>query len=464
MRAIGIGGTRRLLVLASLASVMALMALAFASSVGAIETRTREEVVIGAEEVVEDDLYVGADTITVEGTIEGDLVAAAGTIRVNGTVEGDVNAAAQTIVIDGTVGDDVRVAGQAMVLGENARIADDVIAFGYSLESVPGSAVGGDLALGGYQALVAGTVEGDVRGGAAGIELGGEVGGDVDVEVDGGGAQNAGAQFAPGPAVQIPDVEPGLTLTDPARVDGDLAYRSSAEADIASGAEIGGEVAYEPVVRDTAGAEPTGIAAVLLSSLRLFATLLVVGALTVWLAPGLVNGAADTLRSRPLPSLGWGVLAFAIAAILFVLVLAVTILVAILLGLLTLGGLVATTIGAGVLVEFVLALAFAVSVGLLAPIMVSYLGGRMLLRDNLPGGTVGRLLALVVGLVIYVVLRAIPVVGQIVALVVVLFGVGALAVLAWRAVRPDRAGSPESGASAASSANQQPRGGGAPGE
>lgn len=440
MRVPRIGGSRRLLILASLVLVSALVVLAFASSAWAIETRTGEDVVIAADEVVDDDLYVGANSVTVEGTIEGDIVAAGATIRVDGgTVEGDVNAAGQTIIIDGTVEDDVRVAGQAVLLGENARITDDVIAFGYSLEGSSGSVVGGDLALGGYQALLAGTIEGDVRGGAAGIELAGEVGGNMDVEVDGGGAQNAGAQFAPGPGVQIPDVEPGLTLTDSARIDGDLRYRSSTEADIASGAEIGGEVAYERVARERAEAEPTGISAVLLGSLRLFATLLVVGALTVWLAPGLVNGSAETLRDRPLLSLGWGVLAFAIVAVLFVVVLVVTILLALLFGLLTLGGLVATIIGAGVLAEVVLALAFAVSIGFLAPVVVSFLGGRMLLGSNLPGGIGGRIATLVIGLAIYVVLRAIPIVGAIVALAVILLGLGALCVWAWRGMRPARA-------------------------
>lgn len=443
MRAPKIHSRRELLNLVGFALITTVIAFvtafAFASSASAIETRTGEDIVIGADEVVKDDLYVGANTITVEGTVEGDLVAAGGTIRVNGTVEGDVNAAGQTIIINGTVGDDARVAGQAMVLAENARIADDVIALGYSLETSSGSVVGGDLALRDYQALLAGTVEGDVRGGAAGIELGGEIGGNVDVGVDGGGAQNTGAQFAPRPGVPIPNVEPGLTLTDSARIDGDLAYRSSTEADIASGAEIGGEVAYEQVDREGAEPETTGIAAVLLSSLRLFATLLVVGLLMVWLSPGLVNGAADTLRGRPLLSLGWGVLAFMIVAVLFLVVLAVTILVAILFGFLTLGGLAATIIGAGVLAEVVLTVAFVASIGLFTPVVVSFLGGRVLLGNNVADGVSGRVVALVIGLVIYVILRAIPIIGPIVALVVILFGLGALSVWAWRAMHPERA-------------------------
>jgi predicted acyltransferase (DUF342 family) len=143
---------------------------AFASPAWAIETRTGDDVLIRADEVVDDELYVGANTVTVQGTIEGDLVAAGATIRVDGgTVEGDVDAG-QTILIDGTVEDDVRVAGQAMVLGENARITDDLIAFGCSLESSSDFVVGGDLALGGYQALLAGTIEGNVRSSSGAAE------------------------------------------------------------------------------------------------------------------------------------------------------------------------------------------------------------------------------------------------------------------------------------------------------
>ena len=78
--------------------------------------------------------------------------------------------------------------------------------------------MGGELLYGGYQALVAGTVEENLRGGMTAFELSGEVEGNVNVEVDGGDAQPTGGQFAPGPpAVSIPTVEPGLTLTDPPR-------------------------------------------------------------------------------------------------------------------------------------------------------------------------------------------------------------------------------------------------------
>jgi len=96
----------------------------------AVEFKGGEEVVIGPDEVIEDDLYVGAGTITIEGTIKGDLVAAGSEITVNGTVEGDLIAAGGYITINGDIEDDARIAGGTLTLGPNARIGDDVLAAG----------------------------------------------------------------------------------------------------------------------------------------------------------------------------------------------------------------------------------------------------------------------------------------------------------------------------------------------
>jgi hypothetical protein len=420
-----------------LASLVLLASLLFVSSAWAIETRGGQNVTIDADEVVEDDLYVGAQTVTVEGTVRGDLVAAAGTVRVNGgTVEGDLISAGRTVIVNGTVEDDVRIAGQALLLGEDAQITDDLIAAGFSLESEPGSTVGGELLYGGYQALVAGTVGENLRGGMTALELSGEVGGNVEVEVDGGGTQPPGGRLAPGaPAVPVPSVEPGLTLTDTARVEGDLRYKSTSRGDIASGAQIGGEVAYEQRPAEELQPAQTGATAALLESLRRFVVLLLIGLLLVWLTPGLVRGVADTVRSQPLLSLGWGVLDFVIVVVAGLLVLAATILLAIVFGLITLGGLIPAIISIGVLTDAVLAVAFLISVFYLAPVVVSFLGGRMLLGRLQPDRAAGQVLPLVIGIVVYVILRAIPILGAVVALVVVLLGLGALSIWAWRTVR-----------------------------
>jgi cytoskeletal protein CcmA (bactofilin family) len=118
-----------------------------------------KSITIGAKEVINDDLYLAADKITIDGIIKGDAVVAASQITLNGTVEGDLIAAGRIITVNGSVNDDVRMAGQVLVLGETARIKDDLIAAGYSLENKKGSTIGGDLSYFGGQSRLAGTVQ-----------------------------------------------------------------------------------------------------------------------------------------------------------------------------------------------------------------------------------------------------------------------------------------------------------------
>ncbi len=431
---------RRLPTLLSLLGLLALAltgALLTAPAAGAAEIRGEDTVVVAADEVVDDDLYVTGGDVVVDGTVRGDLLVAGGTVTINGTVEGDLMAAAQTVVIEGTVGDDARVASQVLLLGEGARVTDDLVTAGYSIETRRGAEIGGDVLLGAYQAQLAGTVEGDVTAGAAALALAGTIGGDVQADV--GSADEVGAAWAPTTGVAVPRVDPGLTLTDAARLDGDLSYRSGTEATIAPGAEIAGQVDYEQVVVEDEAVAPAGPLALLIDGLRLFVTLLLVGLLALWLMPRATRGAAGVLRARPWLSLGWGALAVAGTAVALFAVLVVAVLLAIALGWLTLGGLAAAVVTTGVVLDLVLVLALVLAVALLAPVVVGFTVGGLLLRDRDPARFGKRVLALALGLLIYVLLRAVPFLGAVVALLVALFGVGALVVWAWDAARRGRA-------------------------
>jgi cytoskeletal protein CcmA (bactofilin family) len=398
----------------------------------AAEVRGGDDVGVAAGEVVDDDLYLAGDEIVVAGTVRGDVVVAARKVTVTGTVEGDLIAAAQTVVVEGTVGDDARLAGQALLVRDGARIADDLVTGGYSLQTEAGSTVGGDVLLGGFQAELAGDVDGGVTAGAEGLALAGRIGGDVEASVSASGPEAAPFAWAPAADVPLPVVPSGLTLTDDARLEGDLSYEGGQEADIAPGAQIAGETTYRQITvpedQDTA---PAGPLALLLIGLRRFVTLLAVGLLALWLLPRTVDGAATTLRTRPWLSLGWGVLAVAGAVAAVVAVLLVSILLAVLLGWLTLGALAAAVVATGVVLDIVLVLALVLGLTLLAPVVVGFMGGGLMLRDPVPTAFGKRVLALALGLLVYVLLRAVPFVGPVVGLVVALLGVGALVVWAW---------------------------------
>jgi hypothetical protein len=405
----------------------------------AVETRGGDRIEVGPGEVVNDDLYAFGDTVMVEGTVEGDLVAFGTRVVVDGTVEGDLISAAQAVEVNGTVEDDARIAGQALVLGEDARVEDDLFAGGYSLENRAGSAVGGSLFYGGYQALLAGTVEEDLKTGLTALELRGEIGGDVDAAV---GDQDDGApspQFVPASPVSIPAVEPGLTLTDSASVGGDLAYTSSEEGGIADGAQVAGDVSRDDVPAAAQQEQsPNPVAAAVFDHLRRLITLLLVGALALWILPGWTRSMADRVRERPLQSLGWGALgSAAVVAAVFVGLL-VAVLLAVVFGLLTLGGVAFWTVVLWALGIAALVAAYLISAVYLAPVVVALAGGRLLLRPGQADQRTWTMLALAAGLVVYVVLRSIPIVDTLTGLIVLLLGVGAISGWLWRALRPTK--------------------------
>lgn len=428
--------------LLSLAVLVLLVGLVAVSTAQAMETRSGDRVEIGADEVVDDDLYVTANEVVVDGTIRGDLIAFGSTISVDGTVEGDLIAAGQSVEIGGTVDDDARIAGQALLLGEGARVDDDLLAAGLSLEKDPDSVVGGTLMYAGYQALLQGTVTEDVSVAANGLELGGEVGGNVDAEVDGEDGGPPSVVFAP--QADIPTVEAGLTLTNSATVGGNLTYESSTEARIDPQAQIEGEVTRSERPADEEE-ETYTFADAVFDNLRSFLALLLVGLLLIWVAPNWVRLRAGTVLDRPLASLGWGVLGFVAFVILGVVILFATLVLAIIFGLLTLGGLVALILGLGLLAEMILVLIFWISTNYLAQIIVSFLAGVLIVEAVRPGRGSGRVLPLVVGLILYVILRAIPVLGPLVGLAVVLLGLGALFHWLWTKLRRSRATPPPTG-------------------
>ena len=431
---------RKLLALVILTLLLA--GLVAASPVGALETRSGDSVVIGPDEVVEDDLYVTANEVVVDGTIRGDLIAFGGSIAVDGTVEGDLIGAAQAVEIRGTVEDDVRIAGQTLLLDEGAEVEDDLIAAGFSLENVPDSAVGGTLMYAGYQALLQGTVGEDVNAAANGLELGGEVGANVDAEVD--GEDGGPPPFLFAPQADLPTVDSGLTLTDSATVGGNLTYESSTEAQIEPQAQIEGEVVGEERPAE-AEQDAYTFADAVFDNLRSFIALLLVGLILIWIAPNWIRRRAGTVLDRPLASLGWGVLGLVAFLALGVAILLAALVLAVILGLLTLGDLVALIVFLGLLAEVVLVLAFWIFTNYLAQIVVSFLGGLLLVEAVRPGRGSGRVLPLVVGLILYVILRAVPVLGPLVGLAVVLLGLGALLEWIWAKLRRRRATPPLAG-------------------
>jgi len=429
---------RRLLAITGLVLLAALLVAATYSwppTVQAFEGRGGDTVVIKAGEVIDDDLYVAANRFTLDGTVKGDLVVAGSTIEINGTVEGDLIAAGQSIIINGTVGDDARIAGYTLTVG--GKVVDDLVSAGFSLDEKSGASVGGDLVFGGYQALLAGAVTQDVTLAGGAVKIAGAIGGNADVNV--GGAESQGGMpptfFFPNlPAV--PSAPVGLTIDEGAHIGGNLKYTANRAITIPGGV-VGGEVAftqYVPEARPQAGPHvevkvpsPAMLAARwLLGRVRYLITLLLVGVFMMWVVPGWTRKIAAVVETKPLPSLGWGIVAFAAFLVAMVAIFVATIFLAIAFGIVTLGGLAGRFVALGGIVMSVTAFAFSVTWAYVTRIAISLLLGQLIFRLFKSPAAEHRWWPMLVGVVVFVVITAIPILGWLATAATVLFGLGAV--------------------------------------
>jgi cytoskeletal protein CcmA (bactofilin family) len=430
------------------AMLVAVLALGIALPARAFDAKTGETIVIDAGEVIEDDLYIAASDITVDGTIRGDLVAVGSVITINGTVEGDLITAGSEIRLNGAVSDDVRAAAAAMTLGENASIGDDLVWAGASLETKPGSRIGGDLVGADAQNLLAGEVAGDGKLATAALELRGSIGGDLIVEL--GTSDEDDPEYIPmtmmggqGQQIQVPQVKMGLTLAENAKVGGKLEYTYNKEVSIPAGVVSDSVTRLEPKLdveemRRLHEANPTPAQQAIkfgLDIVRSFATIVLLGLLLGWILPNFTGKLGETIKTQPLPALGWGAVTYIGFFFSLLVVLIVLIVGAIVFGILTLGGISGLFIWGGIFLLFTLIFGFVVVTAFLAKIVVSDLGGKLILGVINPKLAENKYLPLVVGAFLLAILTAIPFVDFLATALVILFGLGALWLFARQAMQ-----------------------------
>ncbi len=388
-----------------------------------------EESNLPAGETIDDDLFIAGEKVVVDGTVNGDLLAFAETVVVNGTVNGSLITGAQFVEINGKVTGSVYNGSNATTLGSSAEIGRNVYFGGFSLTVEDGARVGRDLAAGGYQAILNGNIGRDVVAGAGAIEIGGAVGGDVKIEV---GSPDDGVTpmfyMPPGtPAV----VSPGLRVLENAKIGGELAYSSPVDQSENIAAAPDGGVNYSMSTPDhevpTTEVNPIfNVGRWFLQRARELVTLLALGALVIWQLPDLFGKAVNKAASEPLPASGWGLVTifggYIAAAIAAGLVLAA----GIFFGILTLGGLGRTIFGVGFSSLGAIMAVFTLLVSYGSKLVLAFWAGQWTVGKFLPQRANSKAWAMVLGVLIYVVLRAIPFLGWIFGTVVTLMGMGAI--------------------------------------
>jgi cytoskeletal protein CcmA (bactofilin family) len=324
-------------------------------------------------------------TVPAGETVEGDLIASAGTVRIEGRVDGDLVASGGQVTVTGAVTGDVLVAAGTTT--------------------------------------ISGQVDGDVRVASGEARLEGRVGEDVLLGVG------------------------QATVASGARVGGDLIFGAGqmtmdgavagsvlgATGNYSRAGSVGGSEKVTVQERERKRA-PT-LADRAFDRLRRYASILAVGVLMLWLVPRLVRGAADAVRGRPLLSFGVGILGVIGVTVLLVLVIVLTVLLAIALGLLGLGSLTAAIVFAGILAAGIVAFLLFLALAFGAQATVGLALGRLLFRGD-GRSFVAGFGALALGVLVVVLISAIPVAGGWLEGLLVLLGLGGLVLTLFTGRRP----------------------------
>lgn len=420
------------------------LALALFAALGSYQTARAVEIIKGdtipAGETIDDDVLISGNNVVVDGTVNGDLFAFGSTVTINGMVKGSLFAVGQTIVVNGSVDGSLYAGSSSMSLGEAASIGRNLFYGGFSLTNSSGSKVGRDFLMGGYQAILSGEVGRDLRAGLGALELNGKVGRDVEVAISESGRGFTGAppMFLPPGAPSM--INPGIRVGKGAEIGGVLKYTSPNEQQNTIAVAPVGGVVYQTPQPSQAPQQPPRVSPALslgrwiLARLRDFVTLLVLGGLAVWLIPAILGRWAERVQATPLPAAGWGLVAIILGYAGAALVALMIISLGIFLGVITLGGLARSVFGIGFSSLGLVFTIFTLFVSYGSKLVVSYLAGKLILARLAPQSAEQRFLPLLVGVVVYVLLRSIPFLGWLIGLLVTLLGLGAI----WLVFRDER--------------------------
>lgn len=320
-------------------------------------------------------LYAVGANITVTGPILGDLTAAGAMVTLDGEVEKDLMAGGGNLFINGSIGDDARIAGGNINI--SAPIAGDLLVAGGSIIITEKAAIGGDLILGGGNVTINAPVKGDVKIGGGRVMINSKIEGNINAEI----TEN-------------------LTFGPNAEVVGKVFYKSPKTATVDSGARLGG-IEYTEKQKSRANFKAFLTFAFVIKTIAL--------GLAAWLLLKFRNkrvlALSESIAQKPWESLGVGLLVLIAWPIITILLLVT---------------------GVGYYLAIILAVVYVLILLITTLLAILFLGHLALKYLNKPGEVSPIWQTVVIGTVLWQLLKFIPVVGWIACAVIYLVVLGAM--------------------------------------
>ncbi len=408
---------------------------------GRAEASDKDKCLVSQGEHIADDYYFICRVMDVYGTIDGDLIGAASSITIHpgGAVAGDLWVGGGKLIVEGTVGDDIHFGGLTVVIKPAARFTSariDVASFALDTQIEQNAVLPGNLLVYGYQATINGTVGGDASFRGEALTINGVVAGQVDAEV---GDSRRRPNVPDLPIYNVSFKNPGLVIGLNAYIGSDLTYKTTRASVIPPDAVHGhtqfNQTGHQPDI--TKVDRPNDAAVILrdylVGALLDWATLMALGALVLWRAPGFISHPAQQIRRRTVSTISSGLV---MTFMLVVPLVTATIVLGLMVGLIFYFIKLSTltiVIGAGMLLIAAGVIGiFGLVLFLLGRIVICYLIGQLVYRYGLrlvePGQLRRWMGTLAVGAAAYALITNIPVptMGTIIELITALAGVGAV--------------------------------------
>jgi cytoskeletal protein CcmA (bactofilin family) len=343
-----------------------------------------KHLVIEADQVVDNDLFLAGETVEIYGTINGDVYVAGGEVLIDGTINGDLLVAGGQVIISGTITQDARLLGGQ--INFSGTVNRNLTLAGGSINLLPTAVLGNNLVIAGGNATIQTEVPGNLTLGVGTVLLSSRVGGDVQAGVG------------------------NLHLTNEALIEGNLRYLSDRDLRLSGNATVSGQIervppeSLKPQDLDRSRQEFIQGARMATNAFHYISLIssAILGLLIIRFLPNFSYRAITLIEERPAATFVTGLITLlvspAIILLLFLLIITIPL-------------------------SFLSIAIFTLAVYTARLFFIYWLGARLLNRLKRQAG---RHTTFLIGAGIYYLLTAIAIIGPLTLLVATIFGLGAL--------------------------------------
>lgn len=409
--------------------IIMLLFLLLAGMTNVVQAKELHEDTVQKGEVVEENILLFGEEIVIDGSVDGDVIAIGQIIRVNGPITGSLVAIGRDINIAGTIGGSIYSTAVTFELASDATISRSLYFIGVQILTGEESEIIRDLNVISFSGTLSGSV---------GRELNAIIG-PIDLFLN---IQDLFEEYIAGDQPSS-NVVSATTTAHKYDLSGNPGIQMGFEFDDIQDT-LTSQLADKPryTTELQVSGDDIGLEKWLLDSIIKFVVLLVFGLVTLWLFPSFTNRARSQLQKKFLPASGYGLLGLVISVNMVGVVILLVLLIGaigIFLGVILLWELAWAFMALGYSALALATTIFAITVLHISKVIVAYFAGWWILSRIDQKLLKYRVFPLIVGVLIYAALIAIPYLGWVIGVIVTALGIGAIW-LALLEMRRQRAG------------------------